>query len=531
MATYTRRASGLWTPRQAPPPSVRVGVDWDHPLSAGLIGCYIGSQSDGGVICNLAGYGGDLTPFGTPFLVAGPYGVEAASGISGGAGYGWTAPLPAAMQPANRVSLFWYGGMTANGANTTTPTIFGTRFNNVGASPYIPYGLLRDGTTGNVDLANGDGNNFHSNASPTITLTAGNYYNVVGTIDTTSGTGNKSVMYNSGVAGTTGAAGTATLNYSSTSSLNFGIAPDTPAASSGATLLIGCIWSRVLTAGEAALLAAEPFSMLRPVQPRKYYQAAAPSTNIASGTGAFGALTGAGSASGVNSALEAAAFGSLAASGTAASIDAAAVTGGFGALTASGVLASGQSATATGTFGTLAAAATGTFSDIGHGAAAFGALGSTGAVQATDMAAAAATFGSMSVSGQIALTVNAVAHGVLGGWQGSGIATSTDVAFATGALPALIAASAIAVSNPALGVGAFEADATDALIALTNPASADAPLPGLDAAMTVVSGGFTAQDIFWPPLSGNAALLIHYPALAARIVVPDPPRRILVPLV
>lgn len=425
MPLFTNNAPKFWPPRLAPPPNERVQVDWQHPLSAGLIGCYVASQGDGTVIRNLAGYGGDLKPWGAaqPLFAPGPFGIEAVSGMSGGSGFGWSGALPTAMQPANQVSIFWYGGIQSSGINTGGSIVFGARYNSAGASPYIPYGLDRDAGTGVLALDNADGNNFHRNETPSIALTAGSYYNVVGTIDTTSGTGNKSILYNAGVAGTTATAGTATLNYTTSSTINIGGDPSNLTASSGGTLLIGCVWKRILSAAEAGWLAQDPFAMVRPVAQRRIYLSAAPAILVDAGTGTatFGAMGAQGTASAADPATGTATLGAFTSGGTAASgPNNAQATASFPPVGVQGQGGGDNRATATLVYGALGVQAVATTDQFITGTATLPSLGASGAATQIDAGQGTATAGGLGSQGQVTQTVAAAGTGTFAGPQAQG---------------------------------------------------------------------------------------------------------------
>lgn len=146
MLLHAHRRSSLWWPRNVP--TVPVAVDWSHPLSAGLIGCYVpGAPS----------YLSDLTGIG-PTLA--PDSATAATLANSIEGYGYQANqtqgsafanvLPSQWQLGTAGTLYWRGTLVS-AADTNPLVLFGSVQAGGASKPVINYGICLDPTQNTVN--------------------------------------------------------------------------------------------------------------------------------------------------------------------------------------------------------------------------------------------------------------------------------------------------------------------------------------------------------------------------------------------
>ena len=224
-----------------------------HPLAQNLLACYVPATAPGGRIINLAAPGsGDLTtrtgvavglgktPEGPGLAYTGT-----ATAIAGG-------PTPTAWQKNYGVSLFTRCQITTQAANNTPSYIFGVASS---STPFNCYAVGVGGTT-----ANGAISVFHSstagNQSGAIVPTTGAMCSV-GAAFPQSADPN---LYVNGVQDVISNVIPTNITYNGTITTELG--EQTSPHGVLATLTVGYIWNRVLTAGENRYLDANPYALL-----------------------------------------------------------------------------------------------------------------------------------------------------------------------------------------------------------------------------------------------------------------------------
>jgi hypothetical protein len=234
-------------------------VDWSHPLSGGLVGCFPFNEGQGFISQNLAGNREQLVQTG-----AAPWrSTSAGIGIeTKGSSTQWIASNPGpALKPANTVSIFWRGiilGGKTGGVNN--PYIFGMAFAATNTSPYCCYGFIRPNAADTtIGCWVNDGalrQDAFALAIPSSVV--GVPISLLQTYDRSSA----NILYvNGALFGSTAVSRTA-ITYGATSNITVGRFPAT-ADTPNAHHIAGYIWNRVLSPAEAMQIHNEPFSMLR----------------------------------------------------------------------------------------------------------------------------------------------------------------------------------------------------------------------------------------------------------------------------
>lgn len=222
-------------------------INWDDPITRGLIGCWVPSNDRGKAVRNLVGIGCDLT-FASG--AARTYTREGEGLNSIVASGGADGLLPAGMKPTV-ASIFWRGTYTgAAGSNVLAMGVIydGTAEN----SPYIPIGFLPAGT--DLGFSTDAGGSFANNSATGAAKVDFNSWG--GTAD-----GINARIYAAGKKVATNAA-SGSLVYSATSRMCLGYYQPVTSRVSFTNSLIGCFWNRVLTDAEMAELHADPYRFL-----------------------------------------------------------------------------------------------------------------------------------------------------------------------------------------------------------------------------------------------------------------------------
>jgi len=225
-------------------------VDWTHPLARGLIAAYLPSQG----LRNLAGLGADLAFGSAANFRASAHGIvvpgtAANEGANSGA-------LPSTMRPTSSASIFWAGSVTAGTFNTT---MLGLEHNNSNSNPWMSAVLFSAGA-GTVTLG--------YNVSGSYSEIGGAYLDTSGAFATYAGTlemGGAATVYFNGAQAASQAVGAGSIQYDATAEVDFCAFAADPSRTLNGVGVVGCIWSRALSASEVAALHFSPFSLFVPV--------------------------------------------------------------------------------------------------------------------------------------------------------------------------------------------------------------------------------------------------------------------------
>lgn len=267
---HKHRYPDFFTPKRVP--LMPVEVDWQHPLSRGLVCCFVPGGASG--FDNLADYGtrvaannGDfaqrLTPGSAGALVSTSIGPgldsrTASGGASGPGGSNLSAPV-------TTFTLGWAGDyFGATGGSNLESMLMGVSASAARPAQFMNHnsGLIFAYTQTGFIIR------IQSNHIPASGFRA------LACTFTLNGT---ALIYSEGVQVGSGAITTMTggWNNSPTVDLGASLTRANPVIS-----CIGTIWTRVLTPDEITWVSQEPFAMLRPVAKRVYYN-----NTVASGGG------------------------------------------------------------------------------------------------------------------------------------------------------------------------------------------------------------------------------------------------------
>lgn len=261
---YTRRPR-LWQPGQQP--NVPVEVDPDHPIAQGLISFYVGSQTRGSTLVDLAGVT-DLPYLGnsTGSLSLGPRGIEARDG-NGVTTNGWRAnSFPVASRPTNRLSLLYFGRCVGAGITTSPyPALFGMYYGNAGtAAPNYCFLLFRSSAT---VVTAGWNNGAVKTLASTASIATGGVYNWLLSVRNNN-VANDCKLYLNGVQDAQTITSTANVSYLGSDSVVVG-GYFNQNYQAGFGMMACGLWNRDLTALEASRLNDDPYLMLRPKARRR----------------------------------------------------------------------------------------------------------------------------------------------------------------------------------------------------------------------------------------------------------------------
>lgn len=225
-------------------------IDWSHPRSRGLIGCYFITSMG---LTNLTGFGGNLSPVGANTLKPGPAGWEGNS--AGGGQNGWSATAPDSMKPTTAATLIWTGRVpTSPGAPSSNPPFFGITYDGSDSSPYYAMGILNlgGGVTGLWDI--GGGVNLAFGSAITVADRMQQYA-------LTMKASGSAFLYIDGVQNATASAGTGSFTYTATSAIQVH-AHRTQIASTVSSFLLGLIYNRDLSPAEILAGYENPYDIL-----------------------------------------------------------------------------------------------------------------------------------------------------------------------------------------------------------------------------------------------------------------------------
>ncbi len=267
-------------PLTQPRPDYPVVVDWEHPLAAGLIGCYVSSYTSRINVASVAPNIRDFTGIGTELycqdgsstMGLSPLGFAANSnGL--GANSGWQTTLSAGQRPSFGVSLFVRCYKAGNGTSISSyPMIFGCQWTNTNTAPYDTWDITNGPTDAQVNFSFNVGGTA-TGPSVTSAIATGSTYNF-GVAAQADGIAGHIRPFINGVLQTTGTPGSGSIGYGATPTLVLG---GKVGASCFSNMQIACgyIWNYMLPDTYMEWLNAEPYVMLRPVVRRRFVLPAA----------------------------------------------------------------------------------------------------------------------------------------------------------------------------------------------------------------------------------------------------------------
>lgn len=270
MASILKPFGNLLSPKRTVPTG-QLKIDWTHPLTQGLLACYVPGVSGG---INLTGQGADLSP-----IVPNTWQdstIEGPGWLTVTAGDGLKAVAPANFLGTwSGLSFYWRGYFgTASGLGGM---VIGIEHSDPESNPYI-YAAITFGSNGSPNVF------WDSNAGGLVSLnTATNNPNTFMSVGATLpvSTASNVICYQNGAQILTPAAlfGIPTTAATTTICLQSSTAANS--RSVPATGNIACIWKRPLSADEMAWLDREPYCFLLPAEaemPALFVSAAGPST-------------------------------------------------------------------------------------------------------------------------------------------------------------------------------------------------------------------------------------------------------------
>jgi hypothetical protein len=251
--TVARRArAGIIVPRRVP--TVSVEIDWTHPLSNGLVACYMPGSLRGAV--DLTGIGPFLAPVSSAAVIGptsyGPGLVSDASAASIG-----SSAVPAAWKLATAGTIF--SALELTGTPVASTSVFGLAYNSSGTTPFNDYLLFFDSST-RLGFAYNHGG---TSASVQSLVAMGSGRHTAAATFTISNTA-PIVIYQDGAATFTGAWSGVSPSYAGGGYLQIGGDISVPTRILHGNTAISLIYNRVLSAAEIAALNIDPFCMLRP---------------------------------------------------------------------------------------------------------------------------------------------------------------------------------------------------------------------------------------------------------------------------
>jgi Concanavalin A-like lectin/glucanases superfamily len=246
------------TSRKSVPRGGKLSIDWTHPLTQGLIGCWVPGLSGG---LDLAGNFQDLSPINATGNVVIPA-VDAE-----GPGYKTTnvgdglrnSSFPASLRLTTQGSVYWRG--TFQSSTSAGVILVGSDYDSSGTPPYVGFGLqtvFGGGAGPQVNLV-------WNNGGSTLNTTFGTA--TVGPVNSWGGTflsfGN-ALLYQNGVQiQSSSLAGGLTIGYGTTPRVVVCAGYTDNTRVLGATTFLACKWNRALSAAEMALLDQDPYCFLQ----------------------------------------------------------------------------------------------------------------------------------------------------------------------------------------------------------------------------------------------------------------------------
>lgn len=228
-------------------------INWNDPLTKGLLACYLPAAYQGPIIYNLVGDGGDLTlDTGASYTIT-PEGVGLLNTSANG---GAKAPAPLSFLVSPFASLYWRGYHFASA--TDNVALIGIQYTDTDVQPweifsieqYVPSQIAADGE---VNFSNfnalGPINNFNA-------FDRGSWGS---TYDNTTGT--FSLYKNGGIiANTINGAASGWIFINPT--INFGYYSAVPTRIANTASMFGCIWNRLLSPQELREIDIDPYRFL-----------------------------------------------------------------------------------------------------------------------------------------------------------------------------------------------------------------------------------------------------------------------------
>lgn len=237
-----QQASGILTPR-------RVVIDWTHPITQGLIGCWVpgilpnASLVDGLILAN------GSAPQANFMTAEGPSirNNQANAGLKSG-----TAPVAFRSNP---MSIYWRG--VAFGNPSTNTAVFGVGSHTTATSPFIgPATIAYSGNqlglwwnSGGVDTT------ILISASPP---TANTVFSCGGTVP---GANQTCFSYLNGKNISSGAFGASAVTFTD-GLITYGVYSALETRFSNTDMIMGCIWNRALSDDEHGYIHTNPYDFL-----------------------------------------------------------------------------------------------------------------------------------------------------------------------------------------------------------------------------------------------------------------------------
>lgn len=255
MAGVLKPFGSLVNPNRLRVPLGRLSIDWQNPLTNGLVCCYVPGVMSG---VNIAGLGANLILSGTPAFKANIDG----PGVDTITAPGYLSVLaPATLKvPPVGASLFWRG--LIYGTVSPWATAISVDYDTSQSSPYNVYSFMFQTSTAVLRMyMNGSGS---QNLVDSYTMTANLITNIGGTFYNAT---TASQMYANGVAVSAGSinGGTPTTSATTTISIGKDLVNAVPQASNTNTA-IACIWTRPLSAAEQLQMSLDPYGFLLPAE-------------------------------------------------------------------------------------------------------------------------------------------------------------------------------------------------------------------------------------------------------------------------
>ncbi len=416
-----------------------VEVDWNHPLSQGLIGAFVASQG----FVNVAGQSPPLkpnteTPIGTNAF--GPAYIQQ----TGGAGLYLTAPQN--FRLLNQLSVFWKGTCLGSYVGPYNAIIAGVSAASTDTSPYVAYGVINTST-------NATGINISGNTAGATTVVAGQNFDV-GLSYAPSFNGHfyfdgAYQIYSGGPIGSN--------SYLSSAQITIGgYLGDLTRSPNVAT---NCAYfydftqdANGSTDPRMPWLHEEPFAMFKPRTVRRYYTVVTTSGNTATISGGIGPIGAGFVATQSQSAAIASTAGPVAAAVTAAQSQSASLAGTLGSVSSAITASQSNPATLAATTGATSAAITASQSQsatiaphIGPVAAAINASQSQSAVLAASAGSVASAW-SITQANIGSIAISATIGPVSAAMAATQSQAATLAASAAPVASAIVAAQSVAMS-------------------------------------------------------------------------------------
>jgi len=237
-------------------------INWTHPLTNGLIGCWVPGLS--GPI-DLTGQVLDLSQnssAGNILLTTTPDGPALNSLKNAGAGNAtYYGIAPSSLKTWSNLTMFWRGLV---GPSTDPPssnsTIFGIAYDNALDAPYQVADIGMNASMQTFVDWNAGGTYMPGNSATPVAINTGTMNSIAATFPV----GGTVTQYVNGVSVYSGTSFGSAPSTSATSIISIGsyfISGGATAATATAATL-ACVWNRILSANEIAFLDADPYCFL-----------------------------------------------------------------------------------------------------------------------------------------------------------------------------------------------------------------------------------------------------------------------------